>query len=272
VTMQRGIREGLEIAVVLLLANLSFTLIVNHYNPNEDITISIGLAFFTIANCYLGAMVIKKFNSYYLSAQAICLLGMVFIILANLFMQELAHYWVGITDERIKMARTLLPTAQPVLPFSQAQLGYIRSHVFGMYTLVIAISSIGYIFTARYMQAKTFDKNILQPLYQMRADYIGIVIAIIVYLGNYFEIFMAEELTSLALLPLMLVGLSIIHHYAISHARHWLLIICFYLMFLSFPVYLFYGLVVLAGLDVFINIRGLYNGYNITRDHSRRKS
>lgn len=270
VTLQRGARQGGEVLVALTLSNIVLAFFSFYISLNADIMNTVEMMIYFNFCSFAAALLLREYKSWFLTIECCCYLGLVIILVTHIMYPDLTAYWLDIIDKQLSLISELLGDAS-IRQVDVEAFKHLAKNATGLRALMIICSIIFYLILGRWMQTRRFSPGKLrQELQLLRADYVSLVIVGMVMIGSYMDFPTAQDMHNVAILPMVLTGLSIIHNFALTRKHWFILIMSFYMVFSLFLTLVIGLLIFLAILDLFIDIRGKYNGYNTARTYQNR--
>jgi hypothetical protein len=262
VTLQRGIRAGAEILLALTLANILAMGLSYYFGTHSEIYTTLEMIAYFNVGSFAAAALLRTYRSWFLTIECACYLGLLIILITHFAYPDLTAYWLELLSRQSKLLQSLFNDTQINHIEMETMRAFARNAT-GIRALTIITSILSYLVVARWLQTRRTQPGLLrQEMHTLRTDYISLAIVGAVMVGSYFGIPTAQDMHLVAILPMLLTGLSITHHFAASRPRTFLLLMSFYLVFSLFSTLMLGLLIFLAILDRFIDIRGKYNGYN----------
>lgn len=263
VTLQHGLRPGLECLVTLVFANVLMLTYAFAKGLVNSPLLSIESLFYMTVCCFGATWLLRTFKSWFLTIEAVCYLGLFAVLMIHLFQPDYHEYWMRAMSTFNNLSQSL--SEGKMISFSDQQLHDLARRANGIRSLLYTSSILLYILIARWLQVRLYSPGQLRKeLHLLRADYVSVTIIGAVLLGAFFDLDIARDMYLVAIIPLSLVGLSIIHHFAYRRSHNVLLLLSFYMVFSMFGEPIIGLLLFIAVLDLFFNLRGKYDGHHIT--------
>lgn len=270
VTLERGKREGADLLIAITVVNIILACFSYYYELSSDIRTTIEMIIYFNFCSYAAALLLREFNSWYLTLECLCYLGLIIILITYMLYPNLTDYYMGVLQQQLALLKSVYGEDQ----IQQIDLTFLKAiahNAIGFRALGIICSLLFYLVIARWVQTRrNCPGQLRKELHLLRADYISMFIVGAVMIGSYYGIPAAQNMHIVAILPMVCTGLSIVHNFSASRKHWFLLLMSFYLVFSMFDTLIIGVLIFLAILDLFIDIRGKYDGYNIARAYTDR--
>ncbi len=249
VTLRKGAREGLWLLGVIsfatfisaaLFGQLSWWVLWNDWLGNTFLV-------------WLFAVALRMTGSWARLLQIAMLLSILAILIVHMHQTDVYQWWLGLLHKQIAMLQQLGGLSGVVIP--EQRLSMLAHMATGLQVAVSVVLSLSSVLAARWLQARLYNPGGLRKeLLALRLDKLsglltlGCGIAAVLLHAN-----MAIDLFPVMLLPCVLVGFCLMHNLFCKGKL--LRMITFYVLLVTFPLYIPLLLAVFAIADSWLDLR-----------------
>ncbi len=160
VTLHRGARAGFDCLAALLGTNLVLLWFATQAGPEQQVWLSLESLFYTTVCCYGAALLLRAYQSWFLTIEAVCYLGLFTVITVAVFQPNYIQYWI----EAIKISMQLMSSllGQNISNLNDAQITELAEQVGRIRALSYTLSILAYVFVARWLQTRLYQPGQLR--------------------------------------------------------------------------------------------------------------
>jgi len=242
VILRQGLNKGLNVLLPALLPGIVW------YALQQEITV-----FMVVLGCAMMASVLRLAVSLPKAMAASLLLGLAVVLL----LPSLSPLWFDILQQGAQQYSQLLTEKDPKAATMLEP--WILPLLLGGIAALLQLFAMGALLLARSWQAKMFNPGEFGKEFRaMRLPHWYALLAIVVLFAGISSSQMASWIP-VVLAPMFVMGVSLIHAVVAKKQLSTQWIMTFYISLLFFLPYMYALLILMALLDIFIDIRGRLN-------------
>jgi len=242
VILRQGLNKGLNVLLPALLPGIVW------YALQQEITV-----FMVVLGCAMMASVLRLAVSLPKAMAASLLLGLAVVVL----LPSLSPLWFDILQQGAQQYSQLLTEKDPKAATMLEP--WILPLLLGGIAALLQLFAMGALLLARSWQAKMFNPGEFGKEFRaMRLPHWYALLAIVVLFAGISSSQMASWIP-VVLAPMFVMGVSLIHAVVAKKQLSTQWIMTFYISLLFFLPYMYALLILMALLDIFIDIRGRLN-------------